>query len=422
MRGNLTIDKASMNLSYFLYSVRIVAQNGGRVSRKDFGRIMGELIGVPSQKDGRENRTPYNKSKLPRYFGFIDVATDSDGTYLILTLRGKKLNEYIEEEIDKEPSDRYFISPKHRKDFIDLIFDSVIFDSFGKNNCGAEQSNTDVEPPKIVFKVIYELGSATAEEICYVMYGLNRGVFNSFTEAISAIKKNRESYKYDYSSIMEKWGITNIVHDCKIINIFTDPSIQLLYSEKDQEKGKTFYWFTNNVTSRHMDQIKTISPIYQPLRMTVFADSNESTLEAWINDSVFGRVSDDSFILRKRENDHFLGINENGTYKAGIFDKSLCKAFSNPKSNVFVLIDDGDENEIIRQFGKFASLLNRIDDLSDPYHGWSLEGVEDKDVYNYLAQNATQTLVGLRKDVIRIPSNIHIIGMNTMDNIDKNQE
>ena len=69
---------------------------------------------------------------------------------------------------DTEPNKKYYILSAHREDFIDLIFESVIFDSFGKNNSGAEQSNTDVEPPKVIFKTLLELGKATAEEISYV--------------------------------------------------------------------------------------------------------------------------------------------------------------------------------------------------------------------------------------------------------------
>lgn len=38
MIGKLTIDKASMNLSYFLYTLKIINDNNGRVSRKNFGR------------------------------------------------------------------------------------------------------------------------------------------------------------------------------------------------------------------------------------------------------------------------------------------------------------------------------------------------------------------------------------------------
>lgn len=270
MIGNLTIDKASMNISYFLNTIRLISINGGKISRADFVQQMAEFIGVPAKKNGKENRTPYNKSKLPRYFGFVDIEAGADGTnYLVLTHRGEQLSEFIGENTEADPAQRFYILAEHRDEFIDLIFESVIFGSFGKNNCGAEQSNTDVEPPKVVFKTLLELGRATAEEICYVMFGLNRGEFQTFDEAIAKIKANRSVYQYDYAQIMEQWEITNIVHDCKIINIFTDDSIQLLRSERDEETGKLFYYLNNTLSPYHRDQIATMSAIYQPLKLLV---------------------------------------------------------------------------------------------------------------------------------------------------------
>ena len=174
MIGNLTIDKASMNISYFLKTIRIIADNNGRVSRGDFVRQMADFIGAPASIGGKENRTPYNKSKLPRYFGFVDIEKTATQSFLILTNRGNRLANYILENAEAPADQRYTINPENREDFINIIFESVIFGSFGKNNCGAEQSNTDVEPPKIVFKTLLELGRATAEEICYVMFALNK--------------------------------------------------------------------------------------------------------------------------------------------------------------------------------------------------------------------------------------------------------
>lgn len=40
MIGNLTIDKASMNISYFLYSIKVINDRNGRIERKDFGKQM----------------------------------------------------------------------------------------------------------------------------------------------------------------------------------------------------------------------------------------------------------------------------------------------------------------------------------------------------------------------------------------------
>lgn len=132
MIGNLTIDKASMNISYFLNTVRIIDLNDGRISRKDFVQQMANFIHVPASNNGKENRTSYNKSKLPRYFGFVDIETDADGSnFLVLTHRGKKLVDYILENSEAEPSKKYSINHEYREAFIDLIFESVIFDSSG---------------------------------------------------------------------------------------------------------------------------------------------------------------------------------------------------------------------------------------------------------------------------------------------------
>lgn len=97
MIGNLTIDKASMNISYFLNTIRIISLNGGRISRRDFVNQMAEFIGVSAQKNGKENRTPYNKSKLPRYFGFVDRIKER------MLFMEKELDEMLNSFLEKLP-------------------------------------------------------------------------------------------------------------------------------------------------------------------------------------------------------------------------------------------------------------------------------------------------------------------------------
>ena len=117
MIGRLTIDKASMNLSYFLYTIRIISSNNGSISRTDFSMQMGKFIGQPYDI---ENRTPFNKSKFPRYFGFVDVKIDSNNKpLLVLTHRGEILNNYIEDSgVDIESKNRFKIMEESRSEFI----------------------------------------------------------------------------------------------------------------------------------------------------------------------------------------------------------------------------------------------------------------------------------------------------------------
>lgn len=46
MVGNLTVDKASLNLSYFLKSVKIISDNNGRILRPYFVDEMAEFMGT----------------------------------------------------------------------------------------------------------------------------------------------------------------------------------------------------------------------------------------------------------------------------------------------------------------------------------------------------------------------------------------
>ena len=427
MIGKLTIDKSSMNISYFLYTIKIIASNGGKISRKNFVKEMADFVGVPAVQNNKENRTAYNKSKLPRYFGFVDIVADEQElNYLVLTNRGEILAEYIQDNgEDKDAAERYSIASEHRTDFIDLIFDSVIFDSFGKNNSGAEQSNTDVEPPKVVFKTIYELGKATAEEICYVMFGLNRGVFSDFDEAIASVREKRSNAIHDYSEIMEEWAITNIVHDCKIINIFTDSNISLLISERDTDNGKLYYQLSSVLSESHKEQLRTISAVYEPLKLFAYTNGNVATVENWVEGAVLGRISDNSQIVKYKfgiDSDPLCANGADSNFVPGVFEKAILAAFQNEKKNIYLVVQNTTEPSFFGTIGKYATLLNRIDNVKDDWHGWSRTPLNDDKLYRWLIAQSSRARSILSNSEVILPSNLHIVGTIIMDNENRNTE
>lgn len=427
MIGKLTIDKSSMNISYFLYTIKIIASNEGKISRKNFVKEMADFVGVPAVQNNKENRTAYNKSKLPRYFGFVDIVADEQElNYLVLTNRGEILAEYIQDNgEDKDAAERYSIASEHRTDFIDLIFDSVIFDSFGKNNSGAEQSNTDVEPPKVVFKTIYELGKATAEEICYVMFGLNRGVFSDFDEAIASVREKRSNAIHDYSEIMEEWAITNIVHDCKIINIFTDSNISLLTSERDTDNGKLYYQLSSVLSESHKEQLRTISAVYEPLKLFAYTNGNAATVENWVEGAVLGRISDNSQIVKYKfgiDSDPLCANDADSNFVPGVFEKAILTAFQNEKKNIYLVVQNTTEPSFFGAIGKYATLLNRLDNVKDDWHGWSRTPLNDDKLYRWLIAQSSRARSILSNSEVILPSNLHIVGTVIMDNENRNTE
>lgn len=427
MIGKLTIDKSNMNISYFLYTIKIIASNEGKISRKNFVKEMADFIGVPAVKNNKENRTAYNKSKFPRYFGFVDIVSGSEKLdYLVLTHRGEILVDYIKDNgDDKKADERYSIANEHRTDFIDLIFDSVIFDSFGKNNSGAEQSNTDVEPPKIVFKTIYELGKATAEEICYVMFGLNRGIFSNFSEAIDNIREKRSNAIYDYSDIMEEWAITNIVDDCKVIKIFTDSNISLLTSEEDTDNKKLYYKLGPMLSESQREQIRTISAVYEPLKLFAYTNGNAETIENWVDSAVLGRVSDNSQIIKYKfgiDTEPFCANEASQTFVPGVFEKAVLTAFQNEKKNIYIVAQSTTEPSFFRTIGKYASLLIRLEDVKNDWHGWSKNPLKDDKFYRWLVAQSSRAKTILNNGEVIFPSNLHIVGTVIMDNENTNTE
>ena len=134
MIGKLTIDKSSMNISYFLYTIKIIASNEGKISRKNFVKEMADFVGVPAVQNNKENRTAYNKSKLPRYFGFVDIVADEQElNYLVLTNRGEILVEYIQDNgEDKDAVERYSI-PFDEKRFVMALKEKLRSENNDKN-------------------------------------------------------------------------------------------------------------------------------------------------------------------------------------------------------------------------------------------------------------------------------------------------
>ena len=418
MIGKLTIDKSSMNMSYFLYTVLIISKHNGLVSRKTFVEEMASFVGVPAVKDGKENRTAYNKSKMVRYFGFADVVIGSSNEqYLVLTNRGKILIDYIKDNGEKVDSEnRYSILPECRSKFVDLIFESVIFDSFGKNNSGAEQSNTDVEPPKVVFKTLLELEKATADEICHVLYGLNRGVYKSFDEAIDEVKKNRTR---DYTDLNDEWGITNIVGDCKIIDIFTDSSIQLITEERDEEQGKKYYRLSATLGESHRKQIQQISAVYQPLRMFTYSHENMPKLSQWVDSAILGRVSDKGQVIRfdwtSKETSQFCTSAE-APFAPAVFERAVLTAYNNERKNIYIVLSNIVEADFFAAISKYAGLLKFVNEFTSNEHGWSECEIDDPRFYQFLVSNSSNAKKSLSRNKVRLPSNLHIVGSIIMSN------
>ena len=403
MIGELTFDKSSQNVSLLLYSVLLIHEygNNNTIRRNNdpnsFVERMAALIGSrPYTADGREVRTIFNKSLYAQYYGFISRFKDADGKEcLAVTQRGKRLLRYIDEDVTANSYEsRYYIKPENRKEVQNLLWDSVLFETHGKHNAGAQTSNTDVDPLGVVFKTIFTLGYASNDEIFYVLFGLNKGdsgqedFDKSFDELISDIRTNRANDEYDYSPYFEDWGVVNKVSDAKLINILADPNFDVL-TKKDSPEGIEYNYISDSC-DRFLYQSSLVREVSLPRQFIVYSRS-KSLARDWIDDTILGH-----FHCPER----FCSIIHSQASRdksEEIINSARFIAAANPYSDSYIIIYAKDEDEFAEKMGDFLPLVNRNQYFESDNFGASASSVSIKNENN-----------------IVFPSNIHLIAIIPM--------
>ena len=386
MIGNLTVDKASLNLSYFLKSIEIIHKNKGRILRPDFVYEMASFMGTSAFRDGKENRTPYNKLKLVQYFGFSKIEKNDEGTWLCLTRRGEILADFVSDKTDEvNPEKKYYIRAENIDRVRKLFIYDILYNSYGRNNCGAEQSKSDTEPPKVIVKLLANIGECSSDEICYAIYALNGGKEGQLTDVkswddiITTILKKRKNYE-DYSLIFEQWNITNIVQDFKIINLLSNPHIDVL------RENNGVYSLSPQVENQYIEVFKHISTYYRPLMHIFNNKANEpEDVKEWLLRYVINRFEGDNDLLIcdiRNEKDVLLHGLENFVIKS--------TALRN--NNFFILTISKNKEQLLRSFGTYETLLERIDDFTSDNNGESVNTVKGMPIQKF-------------------PPNLHIISL-----------
>lgn len=362
MIGNLTVDKASLNFSYFLKSVMIISDNGGKISRRDFVAQMADYLDTNAEnEDGKENRTPYNKLKQVMYFGFAYIEKDSETSWLCLTPRGELLAAVIEEDDTKDRESRYYVSPENIHIVRRLFAYDIIYNSFGRNNCGAEQSNTDTEPPKVIVKLLSDLEYATSDEICYAIYALNGGKSGdqeivSWDEIKNNILQWRDSDR-SYETFFSQWGVDNIVKDYKILNLLASPSVDVIL----EENGK--FYLSGNLERQYVERFKSLNHYYTPIVEVIKSGNDLDSVVEWVQDVVINRPIASGYLK-------IIDIRSDGDIAEELIQLVGHSLANNRTNYFFVTISDSKENSY-RSYGDFERFLDRISDVTKKNNGES---------------------------------------------------
>lgn len=416
----LSFDKANQVFSYFLKSIQIVHDHNGEVKRIwDFDNEMAAFCGGnPRQEDGEENRAWYNKSLFPRYYGFLDVvhtATDKTGDVILSTPRGERLLQLMESRADTTDANNnhaLYIPTRNIVKAHELFCEALSFNSFGRNNTGAEESSSDVEPPKVMMRVIGELSKASKEEICYCIYALHRGECANVDEAIERVRSNRATPGFSYADILKDWGLKNIAGDFKMAKLLADPGISLLNMTRN-ESGHEYFSLSDVVTGDIREKFMSFDGVYHAMKW-MFSINEMSGFKSWVRDVIAGSTHHDNevFVINLGSKKFIDDVVPNE------FKEALLMAYKRPKRNVYFAVSAESQGALLEEMGVYATLVNRVEDFTADYNGWSELSVEDRSIYrclcdscsDYRGPDGRKLSQILQPGTIKLPANFQFIG------------
>lgn len=226
--------------------------------------------------------------------------------------------------------------------------------------------------------------------------------------------------------------IIYVVQAIKILNpkfviIENVPEILLTKIEIDGKWIKIDEYLKNTLGENYTfntnrEQIRTISVTYKPLRLFAYTNGNIKTVHQWVDDAVLGRVSDNSLVFRYDENsdkEFCFDYSKSGSLVPGVFEQAILKAFNAEKKNVYIVLDGITEAILAQKLSGLCSLLKYKDNFLEEDHGWSIDSIENKRLYDYLTMYSVNARNILENQMVRLPSNIHIVGAIIMNENDR---
>ena len=366
------------------------------------------------------------------YFGFIEFEDfENSQTKRRITVLGKKFYEAIKNENQGEINK--------------ILLESLEKTVFGRNNCGAPSSDSDVDAPILCIRAIMDLKYINKNEFAYLLYQLQDRGF-TYSTIISEIKATRNGILQqlqlpDEAQKYTDWKPINFLERFNFLkteNSKTTISEDVLQKYKKQLLNLKIYNIDKNIIMEDakMPETKPFTELnYKPL-------SKEKKYHAY-NRIIFGAPgTGKSFQLKQESTDgnHFANIERVtfhpdysygqfvGSYKPvsdddgriryeyvpGPFMRTLVAALKSGKTEApkkyLLIVEEINRAKVAAVFGDMFQLLDRTDKGDSVY-----EIQASEDVRRYLADALDS---GTKDDYksIKIPNNMYIWAtMNSAD-------
>ena len=352
--------------------LKIYYEAGDWLANDEYKKQLISMIG-----DDQYQSSYTKKAQITSYFGFtIWEDITNPRSLRKITNSGKLMYEAIR---------------KKEKGLIQsILMEALEKTTFGRNNYGCPESNSDIEPPSVFIRACLELSYLTYKEFAFLLWKLE-DVGGNFTDTIEEIKNYRKTNELELPSeaqkytdakpimILERWGFLQEKTDSTAIK-------KIIISPDVLEK---FRLRLRNLKIYNVDM--NVSSLYSE---SSYIEDNSERQKGGTNIILYGvpgagkswtikkdYVSDFTFAERilfhpDYTYSDFVGqllpiLNKDNTieyeFVAGPFTKILKKAIFDPSHMYYLIIEEINRGNAPAIFGDVFQLLDRDEDGNSEY-------------------------------------------------------
>lgn len=402
--GKIVMPKNSALLNEIEAVLKIYYEAGDWLSNDVYKERLKHEIG-----DNQYSSSYTKKAQITSYFGFTEWEDINNVRSLRrITNSGKKMYEALQSN--------------NLKEINDIIMNALENVTFGRNNFGVPESDSDIEPPNLFIRAVLDLNYLTYKEFAFLLWELeDKG--NNYTDAIRELKLKRNSGALELDQKAEKYA------DCKPIMMLVRWGF-LEELNESSEFGKKIS-ISTEVERKYKNRLRNLKIYNVDKNIDDYSKSNFNELRktGGKNILIYGvpgsgksytiseeYCDDESKIERivfhpDYMNTDFIGqilptIKEDKTityeFTPGPFTRIMKKAYENPSNKYYLIIEEINRGNAPAIFGDVFQLLDRNADGDSAYS-----------IKNY---NVANIVYGDEDRAISIPSNLSILAtMNTAD-------
>lgn len=184
--GKIVMPKNSALLEEVEAVLKIYSEAGGWISNDEYKRQLKAMIG-----DDQYASSYTKKAQITSYFGFTEWEDITNARSMRrITERGKAFYENLRQ--------------KNESGIFEDLMQSLEKTTFGRNNFGCPDSNSDVEPPVLFVRAIMDLGYLTYKEFAFLLWKLE-DCGGNYTDVKAEIKAARNQMTFDIPEAATKY-------------------------------------------------------------------------------------------------------------------------------------------------------------------------------------------------------------------------